>query len=100
MTTFETPIGNVPKLGQDMHLVRWIRSADGWRSQTLLCTYRGSTAHECVILDRNVVGFELKESYHANSLKNVDRARAAAAQPTDAQMSFADAGGGAAWSGA
>ena len=52
MTTFETPIGNVPKLGQDMHLVRWIRSADGWRSQTLLCTYRGSTAHEWIV-DQN-----------------------------------------------
>lgn len=37
----------------------------------------GSVAHECVLLDRGCVGFELKESYHANALKNVERARAA-----------------------
>jgi DNA modification methylase len=35
----------------------------------------GSTAHACVLLGRNAVGFELKESYHANALKNVERAR-------------------------
>lgn len=35
----------------------------------------GSTAAVCVELGRNAVGFELKESYHANALKNVDRAR-------------------------
>lgn len=35
----------------------------------------GSVAHECVLLDRNCVGFELKESYHANAMKNVERAR-------------------------
>lgn len=36
----------------------------------------GSTAREAILLDRNVVGFELKESYFENALKNVDRARA------------------------
>jgi DNA modification methylase len=35
----------------------------------------GSTAHECILLDRNAVGFELKESYYSNALKNVERAR-------------------------
>ncbi|MBC7773446.1 MAG: site-specific DNA-methyltransferase [Pyrinomonadaceae bacterium] len=34
----------------------------------------GSTAAVCVSLERNAVGFELKESYHQNSLKNVKRA--------------------------
>lgn len=36
----------------------------------------GSTAAVCVELERNVVGFELKESYYSNALKNVQRARA------------------------
>jgi hypothetical protein len=54
----------------------------------------GSTAREAILLDRNVVGFELKESYHANAIKNVARARAEAATPVDAQLSFVDAGGG------
>lgn len=35
----------------------------------------GSTASVCVALGRNVIGFELKESYYANALKNVKRAR-------------------------
>lgn len=35
----------------------------------------GSTASVCIELGRNVVGFELKESYHSNALKNVERAR-------------------------
>jgi DNA modification methylase len=34
----------------------------------------GSTAHEAILLERNVFGFELKESYHGISLKNVERA--------------------------
>jgi DNA modification methylase len=37
----------------------------------------GSTAAVCVEQGRNCVGFELKESYYANSLKNVARARKA-----------------------
>lgn len=36
----------------------------------------GSVAHEAVLLDRNVVGFELKESYHSNALRYVARALA------------------------
>ncbi|HKS26340.1 MAG TPA: site-specific DNA-methyltransferase [Pyrinomonadaceae bacterium] len=36
----------------------------------------GSTAVVCVEQQRNVVGFELKESYYRNSLRNVERARA------------------------
>lgn len=35
----------------------------------------GSTAHEAILLGRNVVGFELKESYHAIAVKNCQRAR-------------------------
>ena len=35
----------------------------------------GSTAHVCVLEGRNVVGFELKESYHANAVRNIERAR-------------------------
>jgi hypothetical protein len=35
----------------------------------------GSTVHECILLNRNACGFELKESYYANSLKHVRRAR-------------------------
>jgi DNA modification methylase len=34
----------------------------------------GSTAHVCIEQDRHVVGFELKESYHAIALKNVAKA--------------------------
>lgn len=36
----------------------------------------GSTAHVCIMNNRNTVGFELKESYHSNAIKNVGRARA------------------------
>lgn len=39
----------------------------------------GSTAAIAVELDRHSLGFELKESYHANALKNVQRARDARA---------------------
>lgn len=35
----------------------------------------GSTAAICVELERNAIGFELKESYYRNSLKNVERYR-------------------------
>jgi DNA modification methylase len=37
----------------------------------------GSTPAICVELQRNSIAFELKESYHANSLRNVERARRA-----------------------
>lgn len=37
----------------------------------------GSTAAVCVELGRHSLGFELKESYHANALKNIERARTA-----------------------
>ena len=49
MTTYETPIGNAPKPGQDIHLVRWIRSADGWSSETVLCTYLAGTPSHWVV---------------------------------------------------
>lgn len=49
MTTYDTPIGNAPKPGQDIHLVRWIRSADGWSSETVLCTYLGGTPNDWIV---------------------------------------------------
>lgn len=49
MTSYETPIGNAPKRGQDIHLVRWIRSADGWSSETVLCTYLGGTPKQWIV---------------------------------------------------
>ncbi|MEV8214307.1 hypothetical protein [Leifsonia sp. NPDC077715] len=52
MTTFDTPIGNVPKPGQDVHLVRWIRSADGWTSETVLCTYVACTPDSWIVDSR------------------------------------------------
>ncbi len=42
----------------------------------------GSTATVCVELDRNCIGFELKESYYANALRNIERARAKKAAET------------------
>jgi DNA modification methylase len=44
---------------------------------TVLDPFMGiaSVAHEAILLGRNVIGFELKESYHANAIKNVARAR-------------------------
>ncbi len=50
----------------------------------------GSTAAVCVELNRNCVGFELKESYHANALKNVERARAKQTADGDRQMTLMD----------
>jgi hypothetical protein len=52
----------------------------------------GSTAAVCVELNRNVVGFELKESYHANAVKNVERARERLKDDTkgDKQMTLVD----------
>ncbi len=35
----------------------------------------GSTTATCIDLGRNSIGFELKESYYSNALKNADRAR-------------------------
>lgn len=52
MTTLETPIGNVPKAGQDVHLVRWIHTADGWTSETVLCTYLACTAEAWIVDSR------------------------------------------------
>ncbi|MFP3464240.1 hypothetical protein [Leifsonia sp. SIMBA_070] len=52
MTTFETPIGNVPKVGADVHLVRWVRTADGWASETLLCTYVACTPDAWIVDSR------------------------------------------------
>lgn len=43
----------------------------------------GSVAAICVEYGRNVIGFELKESYHANAMKNVQRARKALAASID-----------------
>ena len=49
MTTYDTPIGNAPKPGQDIHLVRWTCSADGWSSETVLCTYLGGTPKDWIV---------------------------------------------------
>ncbi len=49
MTTSEAPLGTAPKPGQALHLVRWIRSADGWTSETVLCTYLGCTPEEWLV---------------------------------------------------
>ncbi|GIT80825.1 hypothetical protein LLS1_24940 [Leifsonia sp. LS1] len=49
MTTYETPIGNTPKAGQDIHLVRWVHRADGWSSETLLCTYLAGTRRDWIV---------------------------------------------------
>lgn len=48
----------------------------------------GSTAFECILHDRNVVGFELKESYFNTSLDNVDKARAKVAGVDDGPSLF------------
>lgn len=52
MTTFEPSIGNIPKPGQDVHLVRWVHSADGWTSETLLCTYVSCTPEQWIVDSR------------------------------------------------
>ena len=49
---------------------------------------KGSTAAICVELGRNAVGFELKESYHANALKNVERYRQGAKPKDSDQMTL------------
>jgi hypothetical protein len=57
----------------------------------------GSTGAVCVELGRNAVGFELKESYHANAIKNIARARAAAKSALKAEANLfepAEVGGG------
>lgn len=43
----------------------------------------GSTAHEAILLGRNAVGFELKESYHASAVKNIARAHAKLARANE-----------------
>jgi DNA modification methylase len=49
----------------------------------------GSTAAVCVELDRDCVGFELKESYHKMALRNVERWRERV-KAADPQMSLAE----------
>lgn len=54
----------------------------------------GSTNYVCVEQGRNTVGFELKESYHANAVRNVERARRrleASAAPPDPTLFGAEA---------
>jgi len=51
----------------------------------------GSTAHVCIEQGRNVVGFELKESYHRAALENVQKALAA--RDVQAAQSHLFAGG-------
>jgi hypothetical protein len=48
----------------------------------------GSTAHEAILLGRNAVGFELKESYYQNSLKHVARALKRGEAKVDDQLSM------------
>lgn len=50
----------------------------------------GSTAAVCIEQDRNAIGFELKESYYANSLRNVERARKEAAKGEQVMQSLFD----------
>jgi DNA modification methylase len=52
----------------------------------------GSVAAVCVEMGRNAIGFELKESYHANAVKNVERARERLRNGGDAsgQLTLAD----------
>ncbi len=49
----------------------------------------GSTAWECVLNDRNCVGFELKESYHANAISNVAKARSRLGESAQDETLFA-----------
>ncbi len=49
----------------------------------------GSTAAVCVELDRECIGWELKESYHAMALRNVERWRERVRQ-ADPQMSLVE----------
>jgi hypothetical protein len=51
----------------------------------------GSTAYVCVEQGRNAVGFELKESYHRNALRNVERARRKAGGAGEGQAFLFDA---------
>jgi DNA modification methylase len=51
----------------------------------------GSTGHVCVELQRNYVSFELKESYFAQHVRNVDRAQTAFRRP---QRDLFSVGGG------
>lgn len=50
--------------------------------QTVLDPFMGigSTGHVAIELGRNVVGFELKESYHAQAVRNIELARQAGAR--------------------
>jgi hypothetical protein len=49
MTTLGIPLGNTPKKGTDIHLVRWAQTDDGWRPETVLATYVASTSDEWIV---------------------------------------------------
>ncbi|MFP3464603.1 hypothetical protein [Leifsonia sp. SIMBA_070] len=61
MSDFEIPLGNTPKCGAELHLVRWVRVGGEWRAETLLVTYRAASHDEWLVeqhgqqqsLDRN-----------------------------------------------
>lgn len=43
MTTIDGYTGLLPSKNSEIHLVKWVRSADGWSAQTLFVTYLGYT---------------------------------------------------------
>lgn len=49
MRTFEIPLGNMPKKGADIHLVRWAQTDDGWQAETVLATFVASTSDEWIV---------------------------------------------------
>lgn len=49
MTAFEIPLGTTPKKGEDIHLVRWAQTDEGWCAETVLATYVSSTSEEWVV---------------------------------------------------
>ena len=39
----EYPIGNLPKKGTEIHLIRWLRTTDSWRNETVFVQYIDAT---------------------------------------------------------
>lgn len=43
MTTIDGYTGLLPSKNSEIHLVRWVRTPDGWAAETLFVTYLGFT---------------------------------------------------------
>ena len=52
MSAMEFPIGNLPRKGTEIHLIRWLRTDDSWTNETVLVTFVEATEDDWLVSTR------------------------------------------------